>query len=126
MQRLQAELLYDSAQADDRIGLRSTMRLVRTLVYQAGDVSVDVMAHTAPGGLRFFHGQVVRDSATPVPHASVRLGAGTDVVATDEHGQFALSAPILQGCQLLRVASGGHEVVCSIPAHDDRRTDSGK
>lgn len=77
---------FDSAQAAPR----RPSPLARTLFYEAGDLSIDVMLQDGGAQLQIVHGQVVRSSrGTAVAGAAVRIGE--ERLRTDEHGQFAVT-----------------------------------
>lgn len=78
-----AKLVYDSA--DSLVGVRSTTT-TREVSYLAGEVTLDLMAEHAPGGIRLV-GQI----SPPVEVAVVvTQGSTTSLTQTDALGRFAI------------------------------------
>jgi hypothetical protein len=89
---------------------------VRTLLFEVGDLTVDVMLLERAAGVRVLHGQVVRGSGAAVADATVRVG---DTIAlTDDHGQFAVTLEQGQAARLLVDTPEGPTIDCAFPREE--------
>lgn len=114
--RGQGRLIYDSSRADASVGARSGLASERSLCFRSGEITVDLLVHTA-GALQTIHGQVVHEeSGRPVTCATIRVGDTTEPVATDQHGEFMTSSLAGSGMEFLWVDTPEGQVLCSIPA----------
>lgn len=120
MSRSDGVLIFDSARAGALSGARSALPSDRTLLFQAGDLTIDCMVHAGAGNLRLVQGQVVTsETGKPVRAAGIRFVGEPSEVRTDEHGQFALSALVSEDDIVLRVEVDGAEHFCRIPVRGE-------
>jgi hypothetical protein len=108
-----AVLYYDSTRTCQQAGTRTGLVTDRTVLYRAGDLSIDLMVHPGPEELQFVHGQLLRGPGRPVAGVPVRLGEDAD--ETDEYGQFALSGALEGSPMHLGIEMPGRTVRCHIP-----------
>lgn len=105
------QLRFDSARAAP-----GRSRANRALLFEAGDLAVDVMVRDGDGERRILLGQVVRGaSGAAVAGAAVRIE--DKQVRTDAHGQFAVTLPRHTGLatDLTIDAPEGDTIVVAIP-----------
>ena len=113
MTRIEAELLYDSAQTVAKMGARGTSGGDRSLLFRAGDVCVDVMVHGGCHPLRILHGQAIHTpSGKPVQEVGVLLAG--DRATTDAHGEFTLTTQQRDPLDL-RLCMDGTELIHRVP-----------
>ena len=111
-----AKLLFDSASAGARVGLRGLAHPERSLLFSGAALAVELVAFEARGGVQVLHGQVLDSSAErPVPGARVALGDDGDVVVTDPFGEFSLSTLGPLSASELRVETGATKLRCIVP-----------
>lgn len=114
--RARGRLVFDSARANARIGIRSVLTGSRSLVFRSDALTVDLVVQEGGERLAVIQGQVLDEATgTPIPLASVRLGDRGEAVPTDEHGQFAVSSLDRDGPQYLWLDTPERSVLCEIP-----------
>ena len=120
----QARIIYDSARSHAAMEWKSGLGVERTLVFRAGAITVDLIAHVGDEDLRLFHGQVIlEEGEAPVSGAIVRIDDSPDLLETDRNGRFVVSTMATGEDQILEVETGNGRVVLTIPAnlgHEER------
>ncbi len=120
MSSREARLVFDSARSCATVGQRAGMRVDRSLMFQAGDYSVDIVLNAGLSEWGYVYGQVVQHAdGTPVAGAAVRFEDDDSSVRTDELGQFALGVSVPDARQVLRVETRAGAVLCTIPSVDE-------
>ncbi len=119
MRTHKCQLLFDSARAQAHAGSRGGIGAERSLVFQSGEYTVDLVVHDGAECVRYVHGQVARDGHDAPTCASVSLHGAPDTVPTDELGQFAVSGATTLGAASIAIAIGEDVLICTIPPREE-------